>query len=499
MASALEMVRVTKRFPGTLAVSEVDFCVNSGEVHALMGENGAGKSTLMKVLAGSFGDYEGQIFINGKAVTLNSPLLAKQEGIAMIYQELSLAKPLSVAENMLVGNLPVKNGLLDKKEMTRVCKQLLERVGLSYINPLTEIAEISQHEAQLVEIAKALYRNPSILVMDEPTSALSSEEVERLFTIIKLLKSQGIAIVYITHHLPEVFAIADRVTVLRDGRHVFTGSVQDVTPEKLVELMVGQKLDNFYARRDANVGEVLFKAENITRYGFFHNLTFQIHKGEILGICGLAGSGRSEIARAIIGIDALDSGTITFEGKQVRNRNMYEALTRGMAYLTEERKLTGLALRMTLEENLLCTLIPSLSRLGIYNAAKGRPSLKEIIRRLQIYPPEYGRMISNFSGGNQQKVLLGKWLTLHPRLLILDEPTRGVDIGAKRLIHKVIQELADEGNCILLISSDLPELSGLSDRVIVLREGHITETIDSADISDERLLLAANGEGVPAV
>jgi len=490
------MKEISKRFPGTLAVSEVNFCVNNGEVHALMGENGAGKSTLMKVLAGSFDDYTGEIIINGKSVSLYSPLLAMQEGIAMIYQELSLAKPLSVAENMLVGNLPVKNGLVDKKEMVRLCRQLLERVGLSDINPLAEISEISQHEAQLVEIAKALYRNPSILVMDEPTSALSREEVERLFDTIRLLKAQGMAIVYITHHLPEVFSIADRVTVLRDGKHVFTGEVKDITPEKLVEHMVGQKLDIFYSRRAASAGDVIFRAENITRYGFFHDLSFEIRRGEILGLCGLAGSGRSEIARAIIGIDALDRGTITFEGKKIKNRNMYEALERGIAYLTEERKLTGLALRMTMEENALCALIPSLSRFGIHDGAKGKPILKEVVSRLQIYPPENNRMISNFSGGNQQKVLLGKWLALRPRMLILDEPTRGVDIGAKVLIHKVIQELAEEGNSILLISSDLPEMSGLSDRVIVLREGRLIGEIKRGDISEERLLLAANGRGM---
>jgi ABC-type sugar transport system ATPase subunit len=413
----------------------------------------------------------------------------------MIYQELSLAKPLSVAENMLVGNLPVKRGLVDKKEMVRLCRQQLERVGLSYINPLTEISQISQHEAQLVEIAKALYKNPSILVMDEPTSALSREEVGRLFGVIRHLKSQGIAIIYITHHLPEVFEIADKVTVLRDGKHVFTGDISAVTPQKLVELMVGQKLENFYTKRESKAGDVVFSARNITRYGFFHDLSFDLRRGEILGLCGLAGSGRSEIARAVIGIDALDGGVITFEGKQIRNRNMYEALTRGIAYLTEDRKLTGLALRMTMEENVLCALIPSFSKFGIYNGAKGKPTLMEIINRLQIYPPETNRMIFNFSGGNQQKVLLGKWLALRPRMLILDEPTRGVDIGAKVLIHKVIQELAEEGNSILLISSDLQELSGLSDRVVVLREGHLTGEIVCEDISEERLLLAANGEG----
>ena len=491
----LEMKHVSKSFPGTLAVNEVDFEVRAGEVHALLGENGAGKTTLMKFLAGSFDDYSGRIVINEKEVWLHSPGDAKKEGVGMIYQELSLAKPISLAENILVGNLPAKGIFVDKKSLYSKARGALERVGLDYLDPFTEVSEISQHEAQLVEIGKALYNNPFILVMDEPTSALSREEVLRLFDIIHELKRQGIAIVYISHHLSEVFEIADRVTVLRDGEKVGTHEIKDVTVPKLVEMMVGHSITEFYKKRETNIGDIVFEAKNISRWGFFHDISFNVRKGEIMGVCGLAGAGRSELACAIMGIDKLDSGSLVFEGNEFRNKSMYHAIRRGIGYLTENRKLQGLALRMSMEENMYSAIIGDLSKGGVFFRKRGEELLKRISEELQIYPPEMGRMLSNFSGGNQQKILLGKWLASQPRLLILDEPTRGVDVGAKMLIHKTIEGLADQGHSIILISSDLPELAGLSDRVIVLREGKLLGEISGNEISEDNLLLAANGEG----
>lgn len=490
----LDMKKVSKSFPGTLAVDEVDFQVRSGEVHALMGENGAGKSTLMKMLAGSFDDYTGDIEVAEKIIRISSPLIAKQHGIGMIYQELSLAKPLSVAENILVGSLPKKGIAIDKDAMVSISKEVLHRVGLDHIDPMIEISELSQHEAQLVEIGKALYFEPSILVMDEPTSALSREEVERLFNIIRNLKEQGIAIIYISHHLAEVFEIADRVTVMRDGKKVGTEELSDVTPESLVEMMVGQKIDKFYAKRDKEPGEIVFRANDISRWGFFHHVSFNVRKGEIVGICGLAGSGRSELACSIIGIDPIQEGTIEFEGKTVRNKSMHQALLAGMAYLTENRKLQGLSLRLSMEENIYSAMIDKMVKGGIFSRKEGKAKLAEQIDKLQIYPAEPGRMVSNFSGGNQQKILLGKWLALQPRLLILDEPTRGVDIGAKMLIHKTIEDLANHGHSIILISSDLPELVGLSDRAYILREGKMIGEFSKNEIDENSLLLAANGE-----
>ena len=449
----------------------------------------------MKMLAGSFDDYTGEIEVEGEVIRITNPLIAKKHGIGMIYQELSLAKPLSVAENILVGSLPKKGIVIDKDAMTTISKEVLHRVGLDHIDPMIEISEISQHEAQLVEIGKALYFKPSILVMDEPTSALSREEVERLFGIIRSLKGEGIAIIYISHHLAEVFEIADRVTVMRDGKKVGTEMIEDVTPESLVEMMVGQKIDKFYAKRDKEPGEIVFRADNISRWGFFHNVSFNVRKGEIVGICGLAGSGRSELACAIIGLDPIQEGTIEFEGKVIKNKNMHQALMAGMAYLTENRKLQGLALRLTMEENIYSAMIDKMTKGGVFSRKAGKKKLLEQIEKLQIYPAEPGRMVSNFSGGNQQKILLGKWLALQPRLLILDEPTRGVDINAKMLIHKTIEDLANQGHSIILISSDLPELVGLSDRAYILREGKMIGEFSKDEIDENSLLLAANGEG----
>lgn len=492
---ALSMKNVSKRFPGTLAVDGVDFEVYAGEVHALIGENGAGKSTLMKMIAGSFDDYTGQILINGKEVRLTSPAIAKENGIEMIYQELSLALPLSIAENVLVGMLPKKGMFLDKKAMVDTTRAYLKRVGLDYLDPMAPIKEISQHEAQLVEIAKALGKNPCILVMDEPTSALSREQVERLFEIIDNLKKQGLAIVYISHHLPEIFRVADRVTVLRDGKKVGTNNIEDVTSEKLVEMMVGRSVNEFYAKRSAKLGKEMLSAKKLTRYGFFHDVSFDVKAGEILGICGLAGAGRSELARSIVGVDPIDSGELYLNGKKIVPKSMSRMVEHGVAYLTENRKTQGLALRLSVGENALAALIPRHTKNMVYSKKRGKDTLDRVIKELQIYPPDPSRTVGNLSGGNQQKVLLAKWLATEPQVLILDEPTRGVDIGAKMVIHKVIEKLADQGNAIILISSDLPELVTLSDRVMIMRQGHFIGEMEKGEFNEESVLLAANGEG----
>ncbi|MBT3319393.1 MAG: sugar ABC transporter ATP-binding protein [Clostridia bacterium] len=489
------MKQVSKRFPGTLAVDHVDFAVKKGEVHALIGENGAGKSTLMKTLAGSYNDYTGKIFINSQEVTLHTPLQAKQQGIEMIYQEMSLAQPISIAENILVGRLPRKGLFLDNKKIISQSKKLLERVGLSHIDPKIPISEISQHEAQLVEIAKALGNDPHILVMDEPTSALSREEVNTLFSIINNLKQQGISIVYISHHLPEIFEVADSVTVMRDGKIVGNHQICDVTSEKLVEQMVGRSINEFYSKRDANIGEVMLSVKDLSRYGFFHNVSFDVHEGEIVGICGLAGSGRSELARSIVSADPTDDGEIYLEGKRVKGKNMNAVMREGIAYMTENRKTEGLALRMSVEENLLAAMIPELSVGLIYSRKRGKKPMGDLIEKLNISAPSTNSMVSNLSGGNQQKVLLAKWLAIKPRVLILDEPTRGVDIGAKMHIHHVIEDLANNGHAVIVISSDLPELVGLSDRSMIMRNGHFIGEIGKDELSEDTLLLAANGEG----
>ena len=491
---ALEMKNVSKRFPGTIAVDDVSFEVFPGEVHALVGENGAGKSTLMKMLAGSYDDYTGTIIVNGRAEKLHTPTMAKKCGIGMIYQELSLARPISITENLLAGRLPCKGLLLDKKRARQQAGELLQHVGLD-LDVYLPIEDISQHEAQLVEIAKVLGNNPSILVMDEPTSALSREEVDRLFAIIENLKKQCIAIVYISHHLPEIFRIADRVTVMRDAKKIGTRSITEVTREEIVQMMVGRSVKEFYKRGERSLGDVRFTVRGLTRIGFFHDVSFQARRGEILGICGLSGAGRTELARVLVGLDRADEGSIELDGKPVKGASMAAFLEQGIAYLTEDRKTEGLCLRLAVDDNILSAIIDRLSSASVFSKARGAPLVERLIGELSIYPPDPSRTMGNLSGGNQQKVLLAKWLASEPRVLILDEPTRGVDIGAKMTIHSSIEKLAREGSTVLLISSDLPELVGLCDRVMIMRKGHFTREMDYSECSEESLLLAANGEG----
>ena len=489
---ALSMEDVSKRYPGTLAVDRVSFDVRAGEVHALLGENGAGKSTLMKILAGEFADYTGRIRISRKLTALHSPSAAKAVGIAMIHQELSLAMPLSIAENLLAGRLPTKFGWLDRGAMGREASALLRQVGLEGLSPWTPVEQLSQHEAQLVEIARALGSRPCILVMDEPTSALSRNEVQRLFDIIRRLRRNGLAIVYISHHLPEVFDIADRVTVLRDGRHVETRDIAEATPRELVESMVGRRLaDEFSREHPPVVGEVRLAVSNLTRWGFFHDISFEIRRGEVLALGGLAGSGRSEIARSLVALDPVDAGRVTLDGEEISPRQMADALRVGVAYLTEDRKQEGLALELSALANTVAA-----------TSAKRRRRLAQADRRrlfsrfadgLGLNPPEPSRPARQFSGGNQQKLLLAKWLAIEPKVCILDEPTRGVDVAAKATIHDAVRELAASGAAVLLISSDLPEVVALADRVAILRGGRLLGELTGDDITEDGILLAANG------
>ncbi|MCX7013762.1 MAG: sugar ABC transporter ATP-binding protein [Candidatus Sumerlaeota bacterium] len=492
---ALRMEQVSKRYPGTLAVDRVDFEVRAGEVHALMGENGAGKSTLMKILAGAFDDYTGRICISGQPVELRSPAQAREYGIGMVCQELSLARPLSISENLLIGRLPVRRGgFVDRQAMNEEARSGLGQVGLEYLDPATRIEEISQHEAQLVEIAKVLNQKPCILVMDEPTSALSCEDVRRLFDIIRMLRRRGMAIVYISHHLPEVFEVADRVTVMRDGRKVATAEISGINPHSLAQMMVGQTIDEFYHQRQSTPGDTMLKVEHLTRYGFVHDVSFNLRRGEILGVAGLAGSGRSELARSLCGLDPAHGGRVTLDGEFLPLGDYPRAVARGLVYLTEDRKTDGVFLRLPVDQNLLSAMTALHSRFGFYRKRNDRSIVEEQMVRLQVAAPSRHTELSNLSGGNQQKVLLGKWLARRPRVLALDEPTRGVDIRAKQRIHEAVISLADEGTSVLLLSSDLQELVGLSDRAIVLRNGRLIGELSKPEMTEGSVLLAMNGE-----
>jgi ribose transport system ATP-binding protein len=489
---ALEMVSISKRFPGTLAVDNVDFSVAPGEVHALLGENGAGKSTLMKVLAGAFSDYAGDVRINGRAVGLHSPATAKAHGIAMIQQELNLSGPQSIAENLLAGQLPTRAGVfIDRRAMMRMAKERIARVGLE-LDPSTPVEQLSQHEAQLVEIAKALGSDPKILVMDEPTSALTRDDVEILFAIIRRLKEEGLAIVYISHHLSEVFQVADKATVMRDGQVVGVREVCGSSPEELVQLMVGRELPGGRESRKNATGPERVRVECLTRRGFFVGASFAIRSGEVVGLCGLAGAGRTELGRSLCGIDPVHEGTMFIDGKQVRFRNLTEALREGVAYMTEDRKLQGLALRLDVAENIASALIHK--SIGfLFSRSKNRGLLRSMIEALQVNPPDPRQVAGNLSGGNQQKVLLAKWLAVDPGFIVLDEPTRGVDIGAKSTILEAILKLADQGRAVLVISSDMPELISLCDRILIMRKGRLIGEVAGRDATEENLLLAASG------
>lgn len=511
---ALEMIGISKRFPGTLAVDCVDFCVRAGEIHALLGENGAGKSTLMKVLAGEFADYEGEVRVYGKPVSLHSPAAAKANGIAMIHQELSLSSLQSVAENLFAGRLPrCSRVFVDRRSMNRQAGELLARVGL-HLDPETPVSALSQHECQLVEIAKALGSNPKILVMDEPTSALTHDDVEILLAIMRRLKEQGLAIVFISHHLPEVFQIADRATVLRDGKLAGVREVDWNALHEIVRLVVGRELTQNEATGTRLPGEERLVADSLTRQGFFRDVSFRLRAGEIVGLCGLAGSGRTELARSLCGIDPLHEGILRVEGRRSKGErreassdssspvlypispkswSLRKAIEHGIAYLTEDRKRLGLALRLDVRENALAACLEGAGNGPFLTRQAGTEELEKLIGELQVTPPDPRQTVRNLSGGNQQKVLLAKWLAAKPDVLVLDEPTRGVDLGAKALIHDAIRKLATEGKSVLLISSDLPELCGLADRTLIMRKGRLIGEMPRDKTTEESLLLAING------
>ena len=490
---ALRMVAVSKSFLNTLAVREVDFEAHAGEVHALMGENGAGKSTLMKILAGAFHDYSGEIQLRGKTCSLHSPSQAKAAGIEMIHQELSLVPQVSLAENILAGRLPTKNGfLLDRRQLVEEARHWLTKVGLE-CDPLMPVEQISQHEAQRVEIAKALSNRPSILVMDEPTSSLSRREVEILFQLIRELKEQGLAVIYISHHLPEVFAVADRCTVLRDGKRIISQPISAFSPETLVETMVGRSVAESTIPRSRQPGPVRLEVRHLTREGFFHDLSFQGREGEVLGIGGLAGAGRSEMARSLCGIDPVDEGEVKLDGVELPLGDFCDSIRRGFAYLTEDRKLEGLALLNTARQNTVSAV--NAARRTLLPRGAAANTFRQFAKELELSPPEPQRQVIQFSGGNQQKVLLAKWLATDPEVCLLDEPTRGVDVGAKQVIHEAIARLADRGKCVILLSSDLPELVALSDRVIIMRKGRFVGEMPRGEFTEDNILLAANAGG----
>nr|WP_153136129.1 sugar ABC transporter ATP-binding protein [Paraburkholderia agricolaris] len=482
--SFLGIRNVSKTFGPVQALKGVSLDVRLGEIHALMGENGAGKSTLMKILSGAYVPDEGsEILIEGRKVAINGPMAARQLGIAIIYQELALAPNLTVAENIYLGREPSRRALIDRTAMVAGVEDVLQRLGASF-TARHKVADLSIAERQLVEIARAVHARSRVLIMDEPTTTLSERETERLFALVRKLKQEGLAIVYISHRMKEVYELSDRVSVLRDGTYVGTLERDAITPAAVVRMMVGRDLSSFYKKdHDARLGRgrVILSVRDVADGKRVQPCSFDIHEGEVLGIAGLVGAGRTELARLIYGADPKVSGTVAVDGAQVSIRSPLDAIDAGIAYLTEDRKLLGLMLDMSVSENINLGVIARDALAGGFrNLAKGCQRAASAIEVTGIRTGSPDAPVGGLSGGNQQKVLLSRLLETNPRVLILDEPTRGVDIGAKSEIYRLIDRLAREGVGVAVISSDLPEIVGICDRVIVMREGHIAGEVGGA-------------------
>jgi ribose transport system ATP-binding protein len=488
----LEMKGIGKSFPGVKALQGVSLTVREGEVLALLGENGAGKSTLIKILSGAYTKDEGEILFEGKPVAIRTPEDAQALGISTIYQEFNLAKDLTVAENIFLGHLPKKGLRVDWPAARMRARELLDRLGAQFAVDVV-VSRLSVAEQQLVEIAKALNRKTRILVMDEPSAVLGEGDLERLFQVVRALQRQGIGIIYISHRMREIFELADEVTVLKDGRYVGTRHVSEVTMDDLVRLMIGRDLKDVYPKREPKLGDVVLEVKNLRRPKLVHDVSFQLRAGEILGFAGITGSGRTEVVRAIFGADA-HTAELRVLGAPYRARHPTEAIRRGIALVNEDRKAHGLFLKLNVTVNTTISALKRLCQFGVIRRASERALVERMIRDLRIKTPNAEFLVLNMSGGNQQKVILARWLSIDTKVLILDEPTRGIDVGAKSEIYQIMNELTSRGVGILMISSELPEVLGMSDRVLVMREGTIIGELARAEASEEAIMKYAVGD-----
>jgi len=496
----LEMKGITKRFPGTLALNEVQLEVRRGEIHALMGENGAGKSTLVKIVAGLFRADSGKMWFDGKPVNFANPEEALHSGVSMIYQELNPVLHMTIAENIFLHREPTTLGQLfiDKKAMNTEAEVILSKYGLR-LDPRTKMIDLTIAQMQMVEIIKAVTFNARLVIMDEPTSSLDADETENLFKTIAELKAKGISIIYISHRIEEISRICDRVTVFRDGHYIGTRTVDEIDRNMLIKMMVGRELSDIYNKKAAKIGDVSLKVNHLTRKGVFKDISFEVRAGEILGFAGLVGAGRSEIMKAIFGLDPIDSGEIIWHGKPVRIKCSSDAISNGLVMVTEDRKKYGLVLCRSLFENVGLPNLKRYSHGSLVDFKSLNGKITEIAKRLSIKAPSLKVEAMSLSGGNQQKVILAKWLLEKPGLIILDEPTRGIDVGAKSEIYKLMSEFAAEGMAILLVSSEMEEIIGMSDRVVVVHDGQITGEFQRDDLLDgykaqELILSKAMGE-----
>ncbi|HEV8280881.1 MAG TPA: sugar ABC transporter ATP-binding protein [Candidatus Limnocylindrales bacterium] len=488
----LEMRGIDKTFPGVHALRSVDLDVRAGEILGLVGENGAGKSTLIKILAGAYARDAGEIRIAGELVEASSPNEMIQRGVAVIYQEPALAPHLSVAENIFMGRLPTSRfGIVDRRRLAEDTAVIARRLDLD-IQPGAKVSTLSVARRQMVEIARALSRKARLIVLDEPSAVLADAELDGLIRVMHRLAETGVAFIYISHRLNEVFRITDQVTVMKDGQVVVTEPTATLTPDRLVRLMVGRDLGAIYGERGGAVdGAVALAVRGLRRDGVFVHVDLTVRSGEILGIAGLAGSGRTEVLRAIHGADPIDGGTVEVFGRAESIRSPREAIALGIGLLTEDRKADGLLLHQAVATNVTISRMDDVAPGGVVRAARERNVVDEHVRRLTIRTPSQRTLVQNLSGGNQQKVIFAKWLHARCRILLIDEPTRGVDVGAKREIYLLLRDLAARGTAIVMVSSELPEVLGMSDRIVVMREGRIVATLDAAEATEERIMAHA--------
>jgi rhamnose transport system ATP-binding protein len=487
----LELRDIHKSFGAVKALQGANLSLHKGQVTALVGENGAGKSTMVKTLAGLHQQDRGQVFLDGEEVSFRDPLHAREAGIAVIYQEPTMFPDLTVAENIFMGRQPVRSlRRIDRKAMRQQALELFRQLGVK-IDPDRAAQGLSIADQQVVEIAKAISLNARVLIMDEPTAALSGVEVDRLFAVTRTLQARGAAVLFISHRFEEVFALADWITVMRDGAHVATSAAAGLAVDEVIRQMVGRDVASLFPKQETVIGDVALAVSGLSRKGVFSDISFKVKAGEIVGLSGLVGAGRSEVARAIFGIDKYDSGTVQVRGKALKALSPRDSMAAGLGFVPEDRRKQGLVMELNVSRNLTLTLRRKLSRFGLLTNHAEAQSTKEWAKKLQIKAGAPTSPISTLSGGNQQKVVLGKWLATGPRVLIIDEPTRGIDVGTKSEVHRLISELAGTGLAVLMISSELPEILGMSDRVLVMHEGRITAELSRSEATEETVMTAA--------
>ena len=489
----IEMRGINKAFGSNQVLKDAGFLLKDGEVHALMGENGAGKSTLMKILTGVYTKDAGTIYVDGQEVSYKNPQEAEKAGIVFIYQELNVLFDLTVEENLFMGKEITKHfGICDKKAMRAKAQEIMDRMGVNI--PIDAVmSDLSVGQQQMVEICKALMVDAKVLIMDEPTAALTQSETEVLFEVMNSLRSKGVSIVYISHRMEEIFELCDRITILRDGQYIDTKYIKDITMDDVVQMMIGREIGERFPSRNVAIGGEVLRVEDLTHEKFFRDVNFSVRAGEVLGVSGLMGAGRTEIMQAIFGNLPGVTGKIFIEGQEISIRNPRQAIAAGIGFITEDRKTEGLLLEKSIAENIELANLGKVSKSSVLSAKKGTELVKRGISefRIKCFGPEHE--CGNLSGGNQQKVVLAKWIYTDPKILILDEPTRGVDIGAKKEIYSVINELAAKGVAVIMVSSELPEVLGMSDRIMVVHEGHVTGIIDGKTADQAKVMTLATG------